>query len=222
MKYATTMAALLTALALGAFAVGGCGGPGKKASDKIVEKAIESSLKAEGKDAQVKVDSASGAMSIKTKKDGEDVDVKVEGDKVSMKSRGADGATTYEGSGDSFTMTSDDGTTTFSSGKGATLPASFPKDVAVYPGATLEAVIAQSGEDKGFSITATTPDAPEKVAAFHKKELTAQGWTEKQSLSQTGDAPMQMLVYTKDARQLTLIITRDGEVTRAALNIGAQ
>ena len=71
------MAARLAAWARGEFAVGGCGGPGKKAPDKTVGKAIESSLKAEGKDAQVKVDSASGAMSIKTKKDGEDVNVKV-------------------------------------------------------------------------------------------------------------------------------------------------
>lgn len=117
------------------------------------------------------------------KKEGKDVDAKVDLDKGSMSIKGKDEEMNV--------------------GKGAKLPESFPKDVPVYPGAEVGMSFAQSDT---YSVQLSTTDAMDKVAAYYKKELAANGWAEKQTLNQGGDNPMQTVSCEKSDRNLTVMI----------------
>ena len=57
--------------------------------------------------------------------------------------------------------------------KGVALPDDFPKDVAVYPKAT---VVTSMTMEKTMHVSLKTADSAEKVAAFYKKKLDEDGW----------------------------------------------
>ena len=101
-------------------------------------------------------------------------------------------------------------------GSAAAIPDDFPKDVPLYPGMSLEMVMAMS-EQHSFSIQASTQDALDKVAAHFQGEAGKKGWVEELSMNQGGDQPMSMLNYTKEGRVLNLMLVSDEGQTRISL-----
>jgi len=173
----------------------GCGCR-QKVADKTIEKVIETQAKKDGKDVDVKMNSADGSMTI-TSKDGKE--------KVDMKSDDK-----------SFSIQTKDGTMV--AGDAAKLPESFPKDVPVYPGAKPTLVSTMAGNET-FTANFDIADTLENVSAYYKKELAANGWKEQQVISQAGDQPMQMLNYTKEERMVMVTVTRDGDKTVLSLMV---
>lgn len=69
-----------------------------------------------------------------------------------------------------------------------TLPTDWPKDVSVYPGATLKYSGTNNLENRGseFGAVFTTKDSGQLVYDYYKKELPQQGWTESNSQQTEG------------------------------------
>jgi hypothetical protein len=90
------------------------------------------------------------------------------------------------------------------------LPADFPADIPIYPGATVEHVPSTGGN---VSATLTTPDALFRVAMYYKEELKKNGWRidDKHSREDRIDA-------TKGKRRCTVKLTEAGS-TRTRINI---
>jgi hypothetical protein len=59
------------------------------------------------------------------------------------------------------------------------IPAGFPKDFPLYPGAKIEGNIsgAENQAGKGFWLIMSTSDASDKVVAFYETNLPKNGWT---------------------------------------------
>jgi hypothetical protein len=57
----------------------------------------------------------------------------------------------------------------------ATLPADFPTDLPIYPGATVSKAIEVPG--KNLKAGWTTADEPNKVASYYTDAFTGQGWS---------------------------------------------
>ena len=66
----------------------------------------------------------------------------------------------------------------------ARLPADFPKDVPIYPGATVK----QAGATAKEMVILETRDAKGKALAFYKVELPKNGWKMEQPFSGSPDA----------------------------------
>ena len=173
----------------------GCGCR-QKVADKAIEKVIETQAKKDGKDVDVKMNSADGSMTI-TSKDGKE--------KVDMKSDDK-----------SFSIQTKDGMMV--TGDAAKLPENFPKDVPVYPGAKPTLVSTMAGNET-FNVSFDTADTIDQVGAYYRKELTANGWQEQQTMNQGGDQPMQMLHYTKAQRTVMVTVTREGDKTVLSLMV---
>lgn len=208
--------------AMSLFATAGCG---KKASEtaanEIAERAMEKVLEQDGQDAEVKIDSKTGSMTIKSKEGGENVDVKVEGNAVTVKTNDAETTSTYSSDGDSYSMTTAGGGPSVVIGKGAKVPDDFPKDIPVYPGSEIQMSSADPA-NHSFVVQATTADPIDKVGGFYQKEMKAQGWTEAQVVSQTGEVAMQMLSYEKaDASAVIMVTVMDGK-TSLSITTGMQ
>jgi hypothetical protein len=93
----------------------------------------------------------------------------------------------------------------------ARLPADFPADIPVYPGATVE-FVPSSGA--GLSVTLTAPDAMFRVAMYYKEELKKNGWRidDKQSREDRVEA-------TKGKRRCTVRLLETGGMrTRITIN----
>jgi len=94
---------------------------------------------------------------------------------------------------------------------GVSLPDGFPKDVPVYPGAT---VIASATAKNMMNVSLQTTDQPQQVKTFYQEKLKQNGW-ETQS---TMNVPQgTMLHATKDQRTQMVTITRDEDKTVIAL-----
>ena len=163
-----------------------------KVKEVAVEKAIESQAAADGKK----------------------VNVDVSGDTMTVK--GEDGTTKI--SGNSMEITSQDGKTKMVSGENAALPADFPKDVPVYPGAKVT-MAASNTEDKTTTLTLESKDAVEKIADYVSKETAAQGWKEDMVIKQPGDQPLHMLGYKKDNRTLMYTISGGSDGTSISMSL---
>jgi hypothetical protein len=83
----------------------------------------------------------------------------------------------------------------------ATLPAGFPADVPVYPGAHPTGSLAATG--KGMIVTFQSADAPEKVFSFYRAELAERGWSISGEVSVLGQGA---LSGTKDTRTASVVI----------------
>lgn len=92
----------------------------------------------------------------------------------------------------------------------AQLPADFPADIPVYPGATVEHVPSTGAN---VSATLTTPDSPSRVAMYYKEELKKNGWRidDKRSREDRVEA-------TKGKRRCTVRLTEAGS-TRTRITI---
>lgn len=110
-------------------------------------------------------------------------------------------------SGD-VTVKTDQGTWSTSS----KLPSDFPKDVPVYPGATVESSVAANQEQGGGQyVGLQTTDALDAVVAWYKKEVAAQGWKIETDATVQGNL---ILGASKDTRELSLTVaSSDGKVT---------
>ena len=87
--------------------------------------------------------------------------------------------TTEKGDSQEVTITGKDGKTTATisaGGDGAAAPANLPAFAPVYPGAKIESSIVGSGpEGSGGVLVLSTPDAPDKVAAFYDARISGAG-----------------------------------------------
>ncbi|MEK7638185.1 MAG: hypothetical protein AAB375_02050 [Patescibacteria group bacterium] len=103
------------------------------------------------------------------------------------------------------TVKTDDGTWSTS----AKLPADFPNDVPLYPGAIVQGSVASAqqqggGHYAGLEIT----DSIDKVMSWYKSEVPAKGWKVNASYEVDGGL---MLGGTKDTRELVVTISKDGD-----------
>lgn len=118
-----------------------------------------------------------------------------------------------------------DGTVTYSGdgvnaayGEGAKLPADFPTDVPVYPGASL-LMASVSSKDNTASLMANSKDASSKVTAWYADALKSKGWS--QGLEQDlGSAWYRQ--FTKDARELMVSIAGDDQGTTITVSVSAK
>lgn len=198
MKRASSV--LIAAVLVLVVALPGCGcrkRVSEKITEKAVEKAIQSGAKEDGKDVDVKMDLDKGSMSIKSKDGSESMEMKSDDKSVSIKTQ--DGV--------------------FVSGEASKLPDNFPKDVPIYPGAKLNAVSTMT-QDEVFNVNMASADAMDKVAAYYKKELAAQGWTESQTMNQQGERPVQFATYTKGERGVLVTISREDDKTAVTVMTG--
>ena len=134
--------------------------------------------------------------------DGAPVTVDQGGDKVEIKGREADGSVPS------------------SSGGGVKVPEDFPKDIPVYSGATL--IIHQSVKN-GRYLQLKTSDAADKVTAFYKEKLKAEGWKQvSESSSESPRSGITTLMNTKDNRTLSVVISQDDEGTSLTLSVSTK
>jgi len=131
---------------------------------------------------------------------------------VVVGSEGAKGAVPKNGDAEEFAFKGLNGEEVhFAGGKPVALPAEFPADVAIYPGATV--VMTVTGE-KEMSITLNTTDSVEKVEAFYKKKLKEDGWKLDNAIKQP-----QFLQATKKGRSLSVDIRAQSGKTTVCLTI---
>ena len=192
-----------------------CLGPGcgKKAAEVVAERAMENAMAKDGKDAEVKIDSKPGSMTIKSKDGNEDVDIKMDGSGMTIKSKGEDGQTvsTYSSNGETYTLKTEGGGPSMAFGKGAKAPDGFPKDIPIYPGAEIQMSSADPAS-KTFVVQALSADAVDKVAEYYKKEMKSQGWNEGDGVVQTGANPMHMLNFDKaGSSAMIMVMAQDGK-----------
>lgn len=176
--------------------------------EAAMEKAIEAGASQDGQDVDVDID---GENMTVTSADGT---TRIEGDKATVVT--ADGTTVIDG--DSMQMTSQDGAVTMSTGENAVIPADFPKDVPVYPGAQILAVMSDTSTDARMLQMKSTDDL-EKVAAHFREQVPAQGWKMDTEIKTPGDPPMQILGFRKNGRVLMLTLSGGTEGTEISLTL---
>ena len=85
------------------------------------------------------------------------------------------------------------------------LPAEFPRDIPVYPGAT---VISASSAALGHGAIFSTADAADRVADFYEAELWELGWTEVKKLTA---GPATSITATKEERVFAVGLTKGAD-----------
>jgi hypothetical protein len=98
---------------------------------------------------------------------------------------------------------------------GVALPDDFPKDVAVYPKAT---VVTSMTSSRGMFVALKTTDPAVKVAAFYKDKLKEDGW-EIVTSANTGTGTMLIAAKEKEKRGVTILIVADSGETKITLTI---
>ncbi|MCX5770743.1 MAG: hypothetical protein NTZ09_10790 [Candidatus Hydrogenedentes bacterium] len=188
-------------------------GCGKKASDVAAERAMENAMAKDGQDAEVKIDSKTGSMSIKSKDGNEDVDIKMDGSGMTVKAKGENGETvsTYSSDGATSTVKTEGGGASVVFGKGAKAPEGFPKDIPIYPGAEIQ-MSSSDPASKTFVVQALSADGVDKVAEYYKKEMKSAGWNEGEGVVQTGANPMHMLNFDKGGMSaMIMVMAQEGK-----------
>lgn len=99
-------------------------------------------------------------------------------------------------------------------GEAATLPADFPADVFVPPGATLVRVD-RLGQDRTV-LESTSTETPDALAAAFAKAMAASGWSPAPVVAVAG---AEVLAWEKDQRAVVLAVTADAGVTRLRLQL---
>jgi hypothetical protein len=86
--------------------------------------------------------------------------------------RGAE-KVSYSSDGKAVEVSTPEGTARVAAGDTASVPADFPKDIPIYPGGRVTASFSGSGAGgAGQMVTFETDDAPEKVVAYYKGQLS--------------------------------------------------
>ena len=99
-------------------------------------------------------------------------------------------------------VTVKDGDATITSGGNVQVPASFPKDVPVYPNTQI--LNAMTSGDV-VHLTLISKESMEKIAASYKEQMKQQGWKESASFTMGTTVTM---AYDKDTRQATVAISK--------------
>lgn len=104
-------------------------------------------------------------------------------------------------------------------GGAATIPADFPKEVAIYPGAKPE-MVAKSLDPKGkqaWSVTMETPDPKEKVAAYYKANMA--GFTQASTMDM---GTSNMSVYQSPRYDVTVMVNSEGAKSMVSLTVASK
>jgi hypothetical protein len=121
------------------------------------------------------------------------------GEKYTVSQKGDKVDVTFTGkSGEKVQVTSGD--------KGGALPDYFPKDVPVYPDATINI---SSRTREGMMVMLKTNEPPETIKQYYEKASKEQGWEENENTVAMGQ--ITILGYKKDNRTLTVTINADKE-----------
>lgn len=99
-------------------------------------------------------------------------------------------------------VTVKDGNATITSGGNVQVPASFPKDVPVYPNTQ---VLNSMTAGDVVHLTLISKESMEKIAASYKEQMKQQGWKESASFTMGTTVTM---AYDKDTRQATVAISK--------------
>lgn len=104
--------------------------------------------------------------------------------------------------GNDVTVKTDEGTWSTSD----KLPADFPTDVPLYPGATVQGSVASAQQQGGGHYAGLeTTDSIDKVMSWYKAEVVAKGWTVSTNLEVDGGL---MIGGSKDTRDLVVTISK--------------
>ena len=113
----------------------------------------------------------------------------------------------------SMTIQTDEGTMKIASGGDAKLPDSFPADILVYKGASLQTVMEVP---QGFNLMLKTPDAADKVLEAYKSSMTSQGWTQEMAMDM---GAQKMIAFKKDNRTVNIVLTPEDGATQVTLTV---
>jgi hypothetical protein len=129
--------------------------------------------------------------------EGEKATVTQKGDTVEVKVKGKRGEEVRYSSG----------------GAGVALPDGFPKDVAIYPKAT---VVTSATVEKAMTAMLKTADSAQKAEAFYKDKLKENGWKIESSMNM----PQGMMLHgKKESRSLTVVISAEANETMINLTV---
>ncbi len=103
------------------------------------------------------------------------------------------------------TMNTPEGQLSVTTGKSATIPDSFPKDVFLYPGAS---VLQTMVVPQGYQLVLSTADDSSQVAERYRKEMTSQGWTSQLEMTHSDQT---ILGYEKKGRSAMVTLAREKE-----------
>ena len=117
------------------------------------------------------------------------------------------------------TVRTNDGTAVYTGGAGTKLPADFPSDIPIYPGATVTASVGAAGQAAGKTshvVTFETSDSADSVASFYKAKLAA--W---QSSAEVGTPEGKMLVLQSpdSRRRVSLLAASKSGKTSVSLSV---
>jgi hypothetical protein len=107
-----------------------------------------------------------------------------------------------------------EGQMTLSTGGNATVPATFPKDIPLYPGASVKMALEVP---EGYTLNLATQDPVAKVAETYLKEMADREWSKEMSMDMGGNS---MLGFKKEGRTLNLVIAAEkGQETQINLTV---
>jgi hypothetical protein len=121
--------------------------------------------------------------------------------------------------GNSVTIQTSQGTVAAAGNGSAALPANFPKDIPMYPGARVAIALDAVGETAGHVVTIESSDWPDDVAKFYREKLS--GWKTAMDMK-TEDGHTLILRSPDGKRSLTLAATREALKTVATLTVAAK
>lgn len=106
-------------------------------------------------------------------------------------------------------------------GQGATVPATFPKDVPVYPEAkVLTSVAKPKGEKTAHVLSLETSDSPSKIVGFYRDKLEGRFRVEREL--DTGNGYMMVMSSEDRTRVVTVTATSTGKQTMVQLVVGSK
>lgn len=93
------------------------------------------------------------------------------------------------------------------------IPQNFPKDVYVYPGATVQLCVT---EGASYTLLLATAERAPTVLRRYRAELKYAGWVKRSIVTHQRTA---VALYRKDKRGITLIIKQDEKGTQLSLTV---
>lgn len=102
------------------------------------------------------------------------------------------------------------------------LPADWPSDAPVYPGAKITFSGSSSANADGktaATVALTTSDSSDKVSSYYKDQIAAKGWTIKGTAQAQGTTSISA---EKDTRQLIIIIGASENLTSISISTGTK
>ena len=113
--------------------------------------------------------------------------------------------------GNKVTFKTDKGEVVTAGGEGVAVPADFPKDVPVYKGAKVLAVV---NSPDASSLSLEVNDSMQAISQKFASEMKAQGWEDASSMS-TGDG--MVLTYKKEQRTASIAIAKSGDISHVTI-----